>query len=150
MLHFLRRMADSSDVIPQTRDALCQELGGSGAIANLYPGVEIFKVRSPLFFAAVEHLKNTLEASQAEVVMLRLEQVPFADVTAIQTLDRFVTDFQSRGIHLMLCGANTRLIRKLRSMGILDRLGSDGFRPDLQKALARLHDQFCQEQSTST
>jgi len=28
VLHFLRRMADSSDVIPQTQDALCQELGG--------------------------------------------------------------------------------------------------------------------------
>src|SRR5690606_34675182 len=124
-LHFLRRMADSSDVIPQTQDALCQELGGSGAIANLYPRIDIFKVRGPLFFAAVEHLKNTLEASQAEVVILRLEQVPFADVTALQALDKLVMDFQSRGIHLVLCGANARVTRKLRSMGILDQLGSD-------------------------
>jgi len=115
----------------------------------LYPRVDIFKVRGPLFFAAVEHLKNTLEGSQAEVVILRLEQVPFADVTAIQTLDRFVTDFQSRGVHLVLCGANARVTRKLRSMGILDRLGPNGFQPDLQKALARLYEQFCQEQSTS-
>ena len=149
-LHFLRRMADSSDVIPQTQDALCQELGGSGAIANLYPRIDIFKVRGPLFFAAVEHLKNTLEASQAEVVILRLEQVPFADVTALQALDKFVMDFQSRGIHLVLCGANARVTRKLRSMGILDQLGSDGFQPDLQKVLARLHEQFCQERTTST
>lgn len=149
-LHFLRRMADSSDVIPQTQDALCQELGGSGAIANLYPRIDIFKVRGPLFFAAVEHLKNTLEASQAEVVILRLEQVPFADVTALQALDKLVMDFQSRGIHLVLCGANARVTRKLRSMGILDQLGSDGFQPDLQKVLARLHEQFCQERATST
>lgn len=150
VLHFLRRMADSSDVIPQTQDALCQELGDSGVIANLYPGVEIFKVRGPLFFAAVEHLKNTLEASQAEVVILRLEQVPFADATAIQTLDGLVTDFQSRGTHLILCGANARVTRKLRSMGVLDRLGSDGFQPDLQKALARLYKQFCQKQAVLT
>lgn len=144
VLHFLRRMAESSDTVPQTQEALCEELGGTASPENMHPGLEIYKVRGPLFFAAIEHLKSTLEASQAEVVVLRLEQVPFADVTAIQTLDRIVSDFQLRGASLILCGANFRVARKLRKMGIIDRLGADGFQPNLQLAMDRLYEQYCE------
>lgn len=140
VLHFLRRMAESSDVVPQTPEALCEELGGTSSVINAQPELEIFKVRGPLFFAAVEHLKSTLEASQAEVVVLRLEQVPFMDVTAIQVLDQIVVDFQARGACLILCGANFRVARKLRNMGIADRLGLDGFQPSLQKTMNHLYE----------
>jgi len=146
VLHFLRRMAESSDVVPQTYEALCEELGSAVPEKHAQLELEIFKVRGPLFFAAVEHLKSTLEASRAKVVILRLEQVPFMDVTAIQVLDRIVVDFQSRGVCLILCGANFRIARKLRNMGIVDRLGPDGLQPSLRKAINHLDERYRQLQ----
>ncbi|MER1966495.1 SulP family inorganic anion transporter [Castellaniella sp. GW247-6E4] len=137
VLHFLRRMADSVDVVAQGEDLLRRELG-AGGFEGLPPGVEVREVSGPLFFAAVERLRLALEGSRAEALVLRLERVPFADATALQALDELATELAERGVRLVLCGANARVAGKLRRMGVLDRLGEDGTQPDLPRALVYL------------
>lgn len=136
VLHFLRRMADSVDVVAQGEDHLRHELGS--AVGPLPPDVEVQDVRGPLFFAAVERVKHALARSSAKALILRLERVPFADATALQALDELAVDLKARGVRLVLCGANARVAGKLRRMGLLERLGADGVQPDLPRALARL------------
>ncbi len=136
VLHFLRRMADSVDVVAQGEDHLRRELGP--AAEPLPADIEVQEVRGPLFFAAVERVKQALAASSARALVLRLERVPFADATALQALDELAVDLEARGVRLILCGANARVAGKLRRMGLLERLGADGFQPDLPRALARL------------
>lgn len=136
VLHFLRRMADSVDVVAQGEDHLRHELGP--AVGPLPPDVEVQDVRGPLFFAAVERVKHALARSSAKALILRLERVPFADATALQALDELAVDLKARGVRLVLCGANARVAGKLRRMGLLERLGADGVQPDLPRALARL------------
>lgn len=136
VLHFLRRMADSVDVVAQGEDHLRRELGP--AAEPLPADIEVQEVRGPLFFAAVERVKQALAASSAKALVLRLERVPFADATALQALDELAVDLEARGVRLILCGANARVAGKLRRMGLLERLGADGFQPDLPRALARL------------
>src|SRR5690606_12617495 len=51
VLHFLRRMADSVDVVAQGEDLLRREWG-AGGFERLPPGVEVHEVNGPLFFAA--------------------------------------------------------------------------------------------------
>ena len=138
VLHFLRRMADSVDVVVQGEDHLRRELGAEG-FARMPPGVEVHEVRGPLFFAAVERLHHALAGSHAKALVLRLERVPFADATALQALDELATSLAAHGVRLVLCGANARVAGKLRRMGLLDRLGEDGAQPDLPRALARLN-----------
>ncbi len=137
VLHFLRRMADSVDVVPQGEELLRRELG-AGSFERLPPGVEVREVNGPLFFAVVERLRHALAGSRAKALVLRLERVPFADATALQALEELAVDLQGRGVRLLLCGANARVAGKLRRMGLLDRLGEDGAQPDLPRALARL------------
>uniref|UniRef100_UPI003342DDBB SulP family inorganic anion transporter n=1 Tax=Castellaniella defragrans TaxID=75697 RepID=UPI003342DDBB len=137
MLHFLRRMADSFDVVAQGEELLRHELA-AGNFEHLPPGVEVHEVRGPLFFAAVERLRHALAGSHAKALVLRLERVPFADATALQALDELAIILRAHGVRLVLCGANARVAAKLRRMGLLDRLGEDGAQPNLVRALAHL------------
>lgn len=137
VLHFLRRMADSVDVVMLDEPHVRHELEMHG-LAPLPMGVEIHEARGPLFFAAVERLHHALSQTRAQALILRLEQVPFVDATALQALDELAADLQQRGVRLLLCGANARVARKLRRMGISERLGEDASLSDLRHALARL------------
>ncbi|MGX5660276.1 SulP family inorganic anion transporter [Castellaniella ginsengisoli] len=128
VLHFLRRMASSVDVTPvAVPDVAAGEDG---------PSVLALRVRGPLFFAAVESLRAAFRDARAPVLILCLDQAPFADATALQALDDEIASAQARGVRVILCGAEARIRAKLNRMGTLSRLGARDFQPDLAAALA--------------
>jgi SulP family sulfate permease len=127
VLHFLRRMAASVDVVPV-------------AIPDAVPGgdtsrVRALRVRGPLFFAAVESLRAAFRDEPVDVLILCLDQSPFADATSLQVLDDEISAAQARGVRVILCGADARIRAKLNRMGTLSRLGGGDFQPDLAAAL---------------
>lgn len=127
VLHFLRRMASSVDVASvAVPDAAPGEEG---------PRVRALRVRGPLFFAAVEPLRTAFRAGTSPVLILCLDQVPFADATALQALDDEIAAAQARGGRVILCGADARIRAKLSRMGTLSRLSAGDFQPDLAAAL---------------
>ncbi|CDM24860.1 Sulfate permease [Castellaniella defragrans 65Phen] len=129
VLHFLRRMASSVDVAPVTLpDAVSAPAAG--------PRVRALRVRGPLFFAAVESLRAAFRGEHAAVLILCLEQAPFADATALQALDDEIAAAHGRGVRVILCGADPRIRAKLHRMGTLSRLGAGDFQPDLAAALS--------------
>ena len=128
VLHFLRRMASSVDVAPVAIPDAAS--GGDG------PRVRALRVRGPLFFAAVEPLRESFRATPSSVLILCLDQAPFADATALQALDDEIAAAQARGVRVILCGADARIRAKLHRMGTLSRLEAGDFQPDLAAALA--------------
>lgn len=128
VLHFLRRMASSVDVAPV---AIPDATSGEEE-----PRIRALRVRGPLFFAAVEPLRAAFRDARAPVLILCLEQSPFADATALQALDDEISAAQARGVRVILCGAEARIRAKLSRMGTLSRLGANDFQPDLAAALA--------------
>jgi SulP family sulfate permease len=128
VLQFLRRMAASAqvDAVPMPAHAAVPD------------GVMALRVRGPLFFAAVEPLRTAFRGHPVSVLILCLDQTPFADATALQVLDEEIAAAQGRGVRVILCGADARIRSKLKRMGTWIRLGNGDVQPDLDAALAAL------------
>lgn len=139
MMHFLKRMSESVKVQRQTPQDLRPELGASAP--DEWPeGVEVYNVEGPFFFAGVEALQRAVHDTDSDpsVVIVRLRWVPFMDATGLQTLEDVVHYFQERKVRVMLVEANAPVTRKLRKMGLPDRLGENNLLPSVKAALSVL------------
>jgi sulfate permease, SulP family len=138
-LHFLGRMSSSVEVQEQTPQDLAQELADHQMDA-LPPGVLVYAVEGPFFFGAVETLERVLAhtATDPAVLVIRLRWVPFMDATGLLTLESVIRKLRSRGVVVMLTGANARVTGKLIRAGIPELLGAGNFLPSFGDALARL------------
>src|SRR5690606_30020876 len=139
MLHFLRRMSESVVVRRQDDRSLQHELAHQG-IAELPPGVLVYTIEGPFFFAAADAFQKVLAETHTDpkVLLIRLGHVPFIDATGLEALEDAVMTLQGRGIRVILVEANERVRAKLQKMGLISKLGSANFSPSLAEALARL------------
>lgn len=140
-LQFLRRRATSVEVRQATEHELSQEFAHLGLV-RLPPGVLVYTVEGPFFFGAVENFERALGGTHTDprVLIVRLRWVPFIDITGLQTLDEVIRDLHTRGVRVMLAGANARVRGKLERAGIVDLIGADNHFEGLTDALAA-----CQE-----
>ena len=120
MLLFLRRMASAVEVLPLDEAQLRQELP---QYPTLPSGLRIYSIEGPLFFGAVENLDRALRELPADLrcVAIRLGRVPFMDITGLQALEDAVQSFEARGVRVLLCEANPRVLRKLVRTGLVRR-----------------------------
>ncbi len=118
MLQFLRRMASSVEV----RAAGARELAELGG--PVPAGVLVLSIEGPFFFGAVDSLERALARAHADAraVVLRLGHVPFIDVTGLQSLGEAMRGLERRGVPVVMCEANGRVLRKLLRAGLV-RLG---------------------------
>lgn len=135
-LHFLRRMASSVEVRQATAPELSQDLAQQG-MSQLPPGVLVYSVDGPFFFAAVENFERALASTQTDprVIIIRLRWVPFIDITGLQALEEVVRNLHKRAVRVMLSGANERVQGKLEMAGIIELLGADNSFKDFSGAL---------------
>ncbi len=121
MLQFLRRMASSVEV----RAAGARDLAELGGAAPA--GVLVFSIEGPFFFGAVDSLERALSHAHAEIqagaraVVLRLGHVPFIDVTGLESLGQAMRGLERRGVPVVMCEANGRVLRKLLRAGLVRR-----------------------------
>ncbi len=118
MLQFLRRMASSVEV----RAAGARDLA---ELRDPVPaGVLVFSIEGPFFFGAVDSLERALAHAHADAcaVVLRLGHVPFIDVTGLDSLGQAMRGLERRGVPVLICEANGRVLRKLLRAGLV-RLG---------------------------
>lgn len=139
MLHFLRRMAASVVVKPQTERSLLRELSEHG-VQRLPSGVAVYSMEGPFFFAAVEALEKALKhgSPDTSVVVIRLLWVPFIDVTGLEALEDTVIKLQKENIRVVFTEANPRVYRKLRDIGLVARLGAANFAQQLSEVMREL------------
>lgn len=139
MLHFLRRMAASVVVKPQSERALLRELADQG-LDRLPSGVAVYSMEGPFFFAAVEALEQALAQGPADtkVVVIRMLWVPFIDVTGLEALESTVLRLQAHGVRVVFTEANSRVYRKLRNIGLIGRLGAGNFAEQLSEVMLEL------------
>jgi SulP family sulfate permease len=123
-LHFLRRMANSVEVVPVTAADMAV-VNGNGSESpqprNLPDGVVVFAIDGPFFFAAVDSFERALANTHTDpnVLVLRLNRVPFIDITGIQAIEEVIEDMNGRGVRVILCEANERVTGKLMRSQIL-------------------------------
>jgi SulP family sulfate permease len=136
ILQFLRRMAASAEAQPANELALRDELVAVGC-APLPANTVVYEMSGPLFFAAVDNFERALLHTHTEpaCLVLRLRQVPFIDMTGLQALTAVVQSLQRRGVQVVLCEANERVLAKLQRAGVL-ALPELRYAPDLLRALS--------------
>lgn len=78
-----------------------------------------------MFFGAVENFERALLQTHTDrsTLILRLHAVPFMDITGLQTLQAVIGKLRQRGIRVLLCEANARVLTKLRNARVLEPSG---------------------------
>jgi len=136
ILHFLRRMAAAVELRQVDHVSLQSELTRHG-LAALPAGTLLYEINGPMFFGAVDNFERVLHdtATDPKVLILRLQHVPFMDVTGLQCLEDAISDLQKRGVRVLLCEANERVLLKLRKVGIFETLPDSHYFESLSGAL---------------
>jgi SulP family sulfate permease len=135
IFHFLRRMAASVQTRPVSEDSLEREFSGPYALQRPQ-GVMVYEIDGPMFFAAIENFERALKhtTTDPETLVIRLRHVPFMDATGLQSIEDVATDLHRRGVQVVLCEANSRVLKQIRQAGILDENGFVHYTDTLENA----------------
>jgi SulP family sulfate permease len=120
---FMHSMAEvvslKSDVSFLEEDAP-DSLAVSNQRAELPPGVEVFQVSGPLFFAVANRLDEVLDQfpKPPRVFILRLRQVPLIDASGAAALRQLVTRCTRAGTRVIFSGLRPQPLEILTQMGI--------------------------------
>ena len=136
VLQFLRRMSESVATQQVDEKALKEELAERG-LSALPLGLLVYEIAGPMFFGAVEKFERSLLQTHTDpaILIIRLRDVPFMDITGIQTLAEVIGKLHERGVRVLLCEANDRVRGKLRLAGVLDLIRGDEYGDTLAAAL---------------
>jgi len=88
--------------------------------AELPPGVEVFQVSGPLFFAVANRLDEVLDQfpNPPRAFILRLRHVPLIDVSGAAALRQLVTRCTRAGTRVIFSGLRQQPLEILMQMGI--------------------------------
>jgi SulP family sulfate permease len=133
-LLFMRRSADAVHVDRQTAEEIA---AGVSTPRALDPGLVIYSIEGPLFFAAAEKLERTLAQIQrpATTLILRMGSVPFMDATGIDAVKEIIQDFKRHGATVLLVELRPNVRYKLQRGGVIAELGEAHVIDTLQNAL---------------
>jgi sulfate permease, SulP family len=138
VLQFLRRMAESVETQPVSERALKVDLAELG-LTELPSQIMVYEIAGPMFFGAVESFKRPLLEARPypKALIIRLDRVPFMDITGIQTLHEVIEKLRKRGVMVLLSEANPRVHAKLRTAGVVSDSTDGGYCATLRDALLR-------------
>ena len=120
ILHFLRRMSEVVEAEQLGETALKDDLDEAGLTA-LPAGTLVYEINGPMFFGAIENLERVLLQTHTDpqLLILRLRRVPFMDITGIQSLQSVLETLRKRGVRVILCEANPRVLSKLKTAQVI-------------------------------
>ncbi|MBY0545189.1 MAG: STAS domain-containing protein [Gammaproteobacteria bacterium] len=125
MLFFVRRMHQSVTIEQQHPENLALELSPEQHNRITLSGnIIIYAIQGPFFFGMTEKFEHALAITHTEpkIIIFRLKQVPFMDITGIQTFHEIIQQFHKHGVKVYICEVNARVQQKLQKNGILPYL----------------------------
>ena len=124
-LLFMKRMSEAVVVGQQAHEELKTETGNINF--KLPANTVVFSMEGPFFFGAAQHLESALENvhKHAEILVLRLNKVPFIDATGMQSLWDLSDTCKRHKTRLVICEARPNVLDKLRQAGLLAQLGHE-------------------------
>jgi SulP family sulfate permease len=136
ILHFLRRMSAAVELRQLDDVSVKSELASLG-LASLPAGTLLYELNGPMFFGAVDNFERVLHetATDPKILIMRLQRVPFIDVTGLQCLEDSISGLQKRGVRVLLCEANERVLLKMRKAGLFESLPEGHYFQSLSGAL---------------
>lgn len=122
MISFIMFMKNMSDATLKSNQAgllgdILQEQGLPEALAK---NVYIQHLEGPLFFGFADDFKaRTEQIKEVEVVVMRLDHVPFMDETGLLVLEESILHLENKGIEVYLTGLQCSVEERLRIVGII-------------------------------
>jgi SulP family sulfate permease len=136
---FIKRVADTTKIHQMTGEQA--KAGGQGhePVANVPPGVMIYRVFGALLFGSAEKLESIIRRSGGDtrVVILHLAAVTAMDATALNRVENLHEKLTRHGKHLILSGPHTQPYFMMEKAGFFDQLGRENICADLESAVAR-------------
>ena len=99
-LLFLARMSETAGLLPAELS-----IDDPAQRAALPKGVEVFRFAGPMFFGVARDMLDAVRRSgrKPEVIILRMDQVPYIDSSGASALEAFARQAHSEGTRLILC-----------------------------------------------
>lgn len=146
---FIKRIADTTHVFAHDEAASITE--GHEIVADLPPGVLVFRVFGALMFGAADKLDSVMRRTSADtrVVVLHLAAVTALDATALNGLQTLQAKLSRHGRHLVLSGPHTQPYFLMEKSGFLEHVGPDNVVADLATAVTRARALVAQECTTN-
>lgn len=121
MLFFVRRMNQSVMIEQQNNEDLQDDLSTKN-LPELPHDTIVYTIQGPFFFGAAEKIEHTLATihTDPKIIIFRLKDVPFMDMTGLETFNELIDQYHKRGVAVYLCEANTNVARKIANIGILN------------------------------
>jgi SulP family sulfate permease len=122
MLLFIRRMTQA--IVVETHSPIHFQHEVNEHDISLPEDLLVYTIQGPLFFGAAEKIERALAVTHTDpsVIILRLKNVPFIDMTGLTILRELVDQFHNRGIKIYMCEANAAVRRKLIKFNMLRSL----------------------------
>lgn len=124
MLLFIRRMSQFVAIEKQDHEKLT-ELVGNGF--TLPKDTIVYAIQGPFFFGVTEKMEHAFAVTHSDPknIIFRLKDVPFMDITGLQTFSEVIEQFHSRGVTIYLCEANPKVAHKIVSIGVTRWIGTN-------------------------
>jgi sulfate permease, SulP family len=120
MLFFIRRMHQLVTVDQQPHEVIKTEITEQ-ELAKLTPDTVVYSIQGPFFFGAAEKIEHALSSTKTDpkTIIFRLKDVPFMDMTGLETFQEIIDRYHQRGVRIYLCEANGLVLKKLVKMGLM-------------------------------
>jgi SulP family sulfate permease len=125
MLLFVRRMSQFVAIEQQSHEELTSELVSNGF--SLPKDTIVYAIQGPFFFGVAEKMERAFAVTHSDPknIIFRLNNVPFMDITGLQTFSELIEQFHNRGVAVYLCEANPTIAHKIFSIGITRWIGAN-------------------------
>lgn len=106
---------------------------------NVPPGVEVYELQGPFFFAVADILKDLLMNLEKppKVFILRMRYVPLIDASGMHALKEFAQKCKNSKTILLLSGIKGQTEKDLERFGLTEMIGKAHIFPHIDKALAK-------------
>ncbi len=118
MLLFVRRMSEIVSVEKQDHEILKSDLEMNGLV--IPDNTIVYSIQGPFFFGVAEKFERAFAITNSDPknIIFRLKDVPFMDITGLQTFTEIIEEFHKRKVNVYLCEANLNVKQKIESIGI--------------------------------
>lgn len=100
----------------------------------------VYSIQGPFFFGAAEKIEHALAVTDTEpkIIIFRLKNVPFMDMTGLEIFDEIIQHYSHQGILVYLCEANLKVNLKLARIGILRWVADERVYDSMEEIIAAI------------
>ncbi len=137
MLFFIRRMSQFVTIEKESHAKLDAELKGLKIPEDLI----IYSIQGPFFFGAAEKIEHAfaITHSDPKIIVFRLKNVPFMDMTGLQTFREIIEEFHKRNVKVYICEANSKANKKLEKIKLNRWIAGGRVFASLPEVIQHLH-----------